>query len=282
MHTFRMLVLVAALGSGACAQDTGTLAGATRALGATELKSIEYSGNGQVVPVRSGAEPGPAVAGVRRQQLHGERQLRDAGRARADDAHPGGRTGARAARASRAAPGPGGQRHLRLEHGGAAWRRAGHGARAAAAGRSGRGADDGDLDDAAWIPEGGRREQRDVAAGRGGGSDVSFTVDGKHKYVGRINAQNQVERVQTSIDNTVLGDTPVEITYSDYRDFGGVHVPGAGSCGRRAAIRCSTSPSRASPPNPAVDLAGARCGARLHAAAGERRRSRSSPTASTT
>ena len=47
-----------------------------------------------------------------------------------------------------------------------------------------------------------------------GGSDVSFTVDGKHKYVGRINAQNQVERVQTSIDNTVLGDTPVEITYS--------------------------------------------------------------------
>ena len=47
MHTFRMLVLVAALGSGACAQDAGTLAGATRALGATDLKSIEYSGNGK-------------------------------------------------------------------------------------------------------------------------------------------------------------------------------------------------------------------------------------------
>ena len=48
---------------------------------------------------------------------------------------------------------------------------------------------------------------------------------GKHKYVGRINAQNQVERVQTWIDNTVLGDTPVEITYSDYRDFNGVMFP---------------------------------------------------------
>src|SRR6185436_20737400 len=59
----------------------------------------------------------------------------------------------------------------------------------------------------------------------GGGSDVSFTLDGKHKYTGRINAQNQVERVQTTIDNTVLGDTPVEITYSDYRDFGGVQFP---------------------------------------------------------
>src|SRR6185295_6234978 len=58
----------------------------------------------------------------------------------------------------------------------------------------------------------------------GGGSDVSFT-DGKHKYVGHINAQNQVERVQTAIDNPVLGDTSVEIAYSDYRDFNGVQFP---------------------------------------------------------
>jgi glyoxylase-like metal-dependent hydrolase (beta-lactamase superfamily II) len=58
-----------------------------------------------------------------------------------------------------------------------------------------------------------------------GGSDVSFTVGEKYRYIGRINAQNQVERVQTSIDNTVLGDTPVEITYSEYRDFGGVMFP---------------------------------------------------------
>jgi glyoxylase-like metal-dependent hydrolase (beta-lactamase superfamily II) len=59
----------------------------------------------------------------------------------------------------------------------------------------------------------------------GGGSDVSFTADG-HRYEGRINAQNQVERVQTWIDNPVLGDTPVEFTYSDYRDFSGVMFPG--------------------------------------------------------
>jgi len=59
-----------------------------------------------------------------------------------------------------------------------------------------------------------------------GGSDVSFTMGGKYRYAGRINAQNQVERVQTWIDNTVLGDTPVEIAYSDYRDFNGVMFPG--------------------------------------------------------
>jgi glyoxylase-like metal-dependent hydrolase (beta-lactamase superfamily II) len=59
-----------------------------------------------------------------------------------------------------------------------------------------------------------------------GGSDVSFTMDGKYRYVGRINAASQVERVQTFIDNPVTGDTPVEITYSEYRDFGGTLFPG--------------------------------------------------------
>jgi glyoxylase-like metal-dependent hydrolase (beta-lactamase superfamily II) len=59
-----------------------------------------------------------------------------------------------------------------------------------------------------------------------GGSEVTFSVDAKHKYVGRINAQSQVERVETWIDNPVLGDTPVVITYSDYRDFNGTMFPG--------------------------------------------------------
>ena len=59
----------------------------------------------------------------------------------------------------------------------------------------------------------------------GEGTEVAFTIDGKYKYVGRINAQNEVERVETFIDNTVLGDTPVEFVYSEYRDFGGVRFP---------------------------------------------------------
>ena len=57
-----------------------------------------------------------------------------------------------------------------------------------------------------------------------GGSEVSFTL-GQNRYVGTINAQNEVERVQTWIDNPVLGDTPVEFNYSDYQDFGGVMFP---------------------------------------------------------
>jgi glyoxylase-like metal-dependent hydrolase (beta-lactamase superfamily II) len=57
-----------------------------------------------------------------------------------------------------------------------------------------------------------------------GGSEVTFT-SGKNKYVGTINAQNEVTRVQTWIDNPVLGDIEVLFTYSDYKDFGGVRFP---------------------------------------------------------
>ena len=58
-----------------------------------------------------------------------------------------------------------------------------------------------------------------------GGSTITFASAGK-KYVGTINAQNHVEKVQTWLDTPVLGDTLVETTYSDYRDFGGVMFPG--------------------------------------------------------
>ena len=57
-----------------------------------------------------------------------------------------------------------------------------------------------------------------------GGSEVTFS-SGKNKYVGIINGQNEVTRVQTWIDNPVLGDTEVVFTYSDYKDVGGVRFP---------------------------------------------------------
>jgi glyoxylase-like metal-dependent hydrolase (beta-lactamase superfamily II) len=60
----------------------------------------------------------------------------------------------------------------------------------------------------------------------GGGSTVSFTVGGKYKYEGTIDSMDHVTMVRTWIDNPVLGDTPVEFAYSDYKDFGGVMFPG--------------------------------------------------------
>jgi glyoxylase-like metal-dependent hydrolase (beta-lactamase superfamily II) len=58
------------------------------------------------------------------------------------------------------------------------------------------------------------------------GSEISFTIAGRHKYVGRINDENQVERIQTWIDNPILGDTPVDVAFSDYQAFDGVMFPG--------------------------------------------------------
>ncbi|RZL04367.1 MAG: MBL fold metallo-hydrolase [Rubrivivax sp.] len=59
-----------------------------------------------------------------------------------------------------------------------------------------------------------------------GGVEVAFSPDGgKHRYVGTINAKNQLETVRTWIDNPVLGDTLVEARYSGYKDFGGVQFP---------------------------------------------------------
>src|SRR5204863_4972999 len=58
-----------------------------------------------------------------------------------------------------------------------------------------------------------------------GGTEVSFAVGGKYKMTGIINAQNQVERVQTWIDQPIVGDMLVETVYSDYKDFAGVKFP---------------------------------------------------------
>jgi len=57
------------------------------------------------------------------------------------------------------------------------------------------------------------------------GTEVSFTVGDKYRYVGNLNANNEVELVQTWIDNPVLGDTLIETKYSDYKDFDGMRFP---------------------------------------------------------
>jgi glyoxylase-like metal-dependent hydrolase (beta-lactamase superfamily II) len=54
---------------------------------------------------------------------------------------------------------------------------------------------------------------------------VTFTGDNKAKVNGFINAQNQVERVETLIDNPFLGDMLFEAIYTDYKDAGGAQFP---------------------------------------------------------
>ena len=57
------------------------------------------------------------------------------------------------------------------------------------------------------------------------GAELSFTVGGRYRMVGHVNKANQVEKVQTWVDNPVFGDMLIETTYSGYRKFGDVTFP---------------------------------------------------------
>lgn len=57
-----------------------------------------------------------------------------------------------------------------------------------------------------------------------GGTAVSFHI-GQAQYEGLVNAAGEVVFVRTMMDSNVLGDTPIEWRYSNYRDFAGVKFP---------------------------------------------------------
>lgn len=54
---------------------------------------------------------------------------------------------------------------------------------------------------------------------------VTVALHGKYKLVGYINDQNVVEKVQTWIDNDVMGDMLAESWYSVYKDIDGIKFP---------------------------------------------------------
>jgi glyoxylase-like metal-dependent hydrolase (beta-lactamase superfamily II) len=54
---------------------------------------------------------------------------------------------------------------------------------------------------------------------------VSFTALNKAPVHGYFNDQNVLERVETAIDNTVLGNISFETTFTDYKDFRGLKFP---------------------------------------------------------
>jgi glyoxylase-like metal-dependent hydrolase (beta-lactamase superfamily II) len=57
------------------------------------------------------------------------------------------------------------------------------------------------------------------------GTTVSFRLASRHRIEGLIDRQHHVTRVHTWIDQSIVGDMPVETEYSGYRDFGGVSFP---------------------------------------------------------
>jgi glyoxylase-like metal-dependent hydrolase (beta-lactamase superfamily II) len=56
-------------------------------------------------------------------------------------------------------------------------------------------------------------------------SVVTFTAPNKAKFNGYFDAQNMLDRVETWIDDPMLGDMLIEAAYSGYQNFGGVQFP---------------------------------------------------------
>lgn len=54
---------------------------------------------------------------------------------------------------------------------------------------------------------------------------VGFTAMGKYRVIGEFNHQNLLERVLTWIPNPVMGDMQVEVRYTEWKDFGTVKFP---------------------------------------------------------
>jgi glyoxylase-like metal-dependent hydrolase (beta-lactamase superfamily II) len=54
---------------------------------------------------------------------------------------------------------------------------------------------------------------------------LSITVRNQYKVSAYINGQHLIDRIETWMPNPILGDTLVETTFADYRDFGGIKFP---------------------------------------------------------
>jgi len=57
------------------------------------------------------------------------------------------------------------------------------------------------------------------------GAELTYTVGGRYPLSVHINKMNQVDRARTILPNDVFGDMIVETTYSGYRSFNGVLFP---------------------------------------------------------
>jgi glyoxylase-like metal-dependent hydrolase (beta-lactamase superfamily II) len=72
-----------------------------------------------------------------------------------------------------------------------------------------------------------QRDNATLAAGQGEGGvqRLSFTQAGRLRATVTLDAQGLVTQVDSTVPDPVLGDTAVRTTYSDYKDFGGVQFP---------------------------------------------------------
>jgi glyoxylase-like metal-dependent hydrolase (beta-lactamase superfamily II) len=237
----------------ACGPQPGTLQAAAQTLGTANLKSIEYSGTGRWF--QFGQAPSPTLPWPQFDVSAFTAAINfDTSSARVE------MTRKQTVEPGRARPAPAEQKPVQLVSGTFAWNLAAPAGAPAGTPPAPTAAPAAVEERATEIwstPQGfvkAALANNATTTTQGTGSEVTFTVGGKYKYTGTINAQNQVERVHTAIDNSVLGDTSVETVFADYRDFGGVMFPAriTRTQGGHPVLDLTVSAVKA---NPAVDIA---------------------------
>jgi len=197
--------------AGGCSRPTG-VAAAAEAMGAATLNSIEYSGTGSTFAFGQAPSPGAkwprfdaktyAVA-ANYQEPSMRLEI-----VRAQGEHPPLGGGGQ--------PFAGDQRTVQVVSGKHAWTEAAQPAPnpAAVSERLRQ----------LWLTPHGVIKAAVANGATATGNVVTFPIEGRDVKV-TLNDQNLVERVEYLMANSVVGDVPVEVTYSDYGEFGGIQFP---------------------------------------------------------
>jgi glyoxylase-like metal-dependent hydrolase (beta-lactamase superfamily II) len=214
----RVLALIAAvvlcLPASSAAEDArATLQGAARALGADNLKSLTYTASGVNFAIGQSAVPGAAwprfnIPTFTRAVNYETASLRDEQvRSRAEMPPRGG-----------GVPAVGEVRQIQVVSGDLAWNVTGETAAPAPVALIERQVQ-------LWTTPHGVIKAAMANNATVQGRTVAFAVSGRYSIRATLDDRGMVEHVEAVFSNPVVGDMPLEVTYADYRDFGGVKFP---------------------------------------------------------
>jgi glyoxylase-like metal-dependent hydrolase (beta-lactamase superfamily II) len=222
--TLMVVVAVVALlpQVGACQDAKTVLEGVAKAMGGTDLKSIQYSGSGSTFAV--GQNPNPTAPWPRFNAKSYTRSINYDTASMRDEIV---RTQAeQPPRGGGGQPVIGENRQVLLVSGTYAWNQVGDTANPTPVAVTDR------LQQLWTTPHGvikaGLAHNAAVQSRTEGDkklTTVAFAVPGQFKVSAIVNDRNLVEKVESWTTNPVLGDMLLETTYADYQDFSGVKFP---------------------------------------------------------
>jgi glyoxylase-like metal-dependent hydrolase (beta-lactamase superfamily II) len=218
MRLYRTLIagLAVMLCAPAHAQQS-RLAAAAEAMGVANLKTIEFTGSGSVFNFGQAYEPGERwprfIQRVYSAAINYETPAMRVVQVRSQGEHP--------PRGGGAQPVAADQRTVLAVSGKFAWQEIESQTGNQAVPNNGAA---GDRQRLLWSTPHGVIKAALVNAAQVDGNTAMFTLDGR-AFKATLNAQDMVEKVSWLSTNDVVGDYPIEISYSDYADFGGVKFP---------------------------------------------------------